>query len=357
MPDTLRSLRSELQLEARGDFAGSPDEDSIVNAAINDAIESIWSALMSVHLARFFGSDSPVTFQLPANTERLTLVGIQDPTVAPVVAQVAGGNLTDAARFFVAYTYVTESGTETNLSPTTQTAARINDNLFQVTPPANPGNPAGGASTPGPSGGAFGYNVYAGPTANEMALQNQQPLPFNVNYTEPLTEWQGYPVNQQAPPLSNNTGDNMSWIEHMEFRDVDNVLRSWGQYDIHSSKMQAMAASIPSASQYQNYLWDLTNDGTLEFRPMTGLAFSPRYWYVARPRRLRYDQAQVPYVNITGVHKFLKAQAKADLYLGINEFLLSQGWGQKAEQEKLAIQIALMTEQWNKNAKITPYMV
>ena len=357
MPDTLKSLRTEIQLECRGDFSGSSDEDTLVNYAINDALESIWMAMMSVHLARFFGSDSPVTFQLAANTERLTLVGIQDPTVAPTVNQVAGGNLVDAAVFFVAYTYVTESGTETKLSPVTQTGARNNNNLFQVQSPANPGNPAGGANTPGPSGGAFGYNVYAGSAANQMALQNQQPIPFSVAYTEPVTEWQGYPANEQAPPLSNNTADNMSWIEHMEFRDTDNVLRSWGQYDIHSSKMQAMAASIPSASQYQNYLWELTNNGTLEFRPMTGLAFSPRYWYVARPRRLRYDQASIPYVNITGVHKFLKAQAKADLYLGVNEFLLSQGWGQKATQEKSDIQISLMVEQWNKNAKITPYMV
>jgi len=346
MTDTLKSLRTEIQLEARGDFAGSSDEDSIVNAAINDALESIWTAMMQCHLAKFFGADSPVTFALPQNTERFRVVGITDPTIAPTVNQVAGGALVDAAVFTVGYTLVTESGSETLLSPTTLTAARNNNNVFQVVSPANPGN-------------SFGYNVYAGP-AGQLALQNQQPIPFGTNYTEPVTEWQGYPIFEQTPPLLNNTGDNLSWIEHLEVRTSDTLLRSWNQVDIDSEVMRRMARTLSTASEFQHYVWELTSDGlgnsTLEFRPMTGSAFNPRYWYVAKPRRLRYDQASVPYVNIVGVHKFLKAQAKADLYLGINEFMVSQGWGQKATEEKTNIQMALMMETWSKNTRIVPFL-
>lgn len=98
------------------------------------------------------------------------------------------------------------------------------------------------------------------------------------------------------------------------------------------------------------------NNGVLEFRPTTGLAFSPRYWYVAKPRRLRYDQAEIPYVSIMGVHKFIKAMAKSDLYLTVNEFLNSSGWEQKAEKEKLGIQMSLMQESWGKNTRISPYL-
>lgn len=342
MVDTLKSMRAEIQLECRGDFSGSPDEDTIVNAAINDAMETIWTAMMQCHLAKFFGADSPVSFSLPANTERYRIVSITDPAIAPVVNQVAGGALNDAAVFSVGYTLVTESGSETNLSPLAVTAARNANNLFQVVAPANPGT-------------AFGYNVYAGP-AGQLALQNQQPIPFGTNYTEPVTEWQGYPTFEQTPPLTNTTADNLSWIEHLEIRTSDTLLRAWNQADIDSLVMRRMAATTPTASEYQTYTWELTGNGVLEFRPMTGLAFNPRYWYVSKPRRLRYDQAQIPYVSIVGVHKFIKAQAKADLYLGVNEFMNGQGWEQKADKEKQGIQMSLMMESWNKNTRVVPYL-
>ena len=342
MPPTLKSLRSEIQLECRGDFAGSSDEDTIVNSAINDAIESIWMSMMQVQLAKFFGADSPVTFTLNQGTERVTLVSITDPVIAPTVNQVAGGNLVDGAVFSVGYTLVTESGAETNISPLTVTAARINNNVFQVISPANPGT-------------AYGYNVYAGP-AGELALQNQQPIPFATNYTESITEWQPYPIFEQTPPLSNTTADNLAYIQHLEHRTSDLTLHAWNQFDIDSQVMRRNAGTIASASEYQHEVWELTGNGVLEFRPMTGSSFTPRYWYVAKPRRLRYDQAQIPYTGIMGVHKFLKCQAKADLYLGASEFLLVQGWEQKADKEKTSIQQSLAQELWNKNRRVAPYL-
>jgi hypothetical protein len=354
MTDTLRSLRNEIQLECRGDFAGSSTEDTIVNAAINDALESIWTSMMQAQLAKFFGADSPVTFTLPQNTERITMVSIQDPTVAPTVNQVAGGNLIDAAVFSVGYTLVTESGSETNISPLTVTAARTNNNVFQVVSPANPGE--GGAGTqPNIFGTAFGYNVYAGP-AGELALQNQQPIPFNTNYTEPVTEWQPYPIFQQVPPLSNTTADNLSWIQHMEIQTPDLLWRAWNQVDIDSEVMRRMARTLPTASQYATEVWELRGNGVLEIRPITGISFSPRYWYIAKPRRLRYDQAEVPYTNIMGVHRFLKDKAKSDLYLGVNEFLNAQGWEDRADKGRGEIQMALMMESWAKNTRVVPML-
>jgi len=342
MIDTLKSLRTEIQLECRGDFSGSPDEDSIVNAAISDAVETIWLSMMQCHLAKFFGADSPVTFNLAQGVERFRIVSIVDPIVAPTVNQVAGGALVDAVVFNVGYTLVTESGSETLLSPLTVTAARTNNNVFQVVSPVNPGT-------------ALGYNVYAGP-AGQLALQNQQPIPFGTNYTEPVTEWQGYPTFEQTPPLSNSTADNLSWIRHLEVRTSDTLLRAWNQVDIDSEVMRRMARTLSTASEFQHYVWELTNNGVLEFRPALGSAFSPRYWYIAKPRRLRYDQAEIPYVSITGVHKFIKVQAKSDLYLTVNEFMNSQGWQQKADKEKMDIQMALMMETWAKNTRVVPHL-
>jgi len=346
VPDTLKSLRAELQLETRGDFSGSTDEDSIVNAAINDAIETIWMSMMQAHLARFFGSDSPVSFTLPQNTERYRIVSIVDPVALLTVGTVAG--VLGVRNCNLAYTYVTESGSETNPSVIANIVTGANTQL-QVTTPTEP------------SGlNAFGWNLYFQNTSGSdeaMALQNQQPLPFNIaTYNEPSTGWQGYPTNQQTVPIINSTADNLSWIEHMEVRTSDTLLRSWNQVSIDSEVMRRMARTLSTASEYQHYVWELTGNGVLEFRPATGLAFSPRYWYVAKPRRLRYDQASIPYVNIPGVHKFIKAQAKADLFLGVNEFLNSQGWQGIADKEKGEIQMALSMEYWSKDARVVPHL-
>src|SRR5271167_1186735 len=107
MSDTLKSLRAEIVSMMRGDYELDSDTP-VVNACINNAIESIWTSMIQVRLAKFFGVDSPVTFTLGSGVERVQLVSIQDPTVAPVVNQVAGGALADAAVFSVGYTFVTE---------------------------------------------------------------------------------------------------------------------------------------------------------------------------------------------------------------------------------------------------------
>jgi hypothetical protein len=338
--DTLKSLRTEIQLECRGDFSGSTDEDTIVNAAISDAVEKIWMAMMQVHLAKFFGVDSPVTFSLPANTERVRIVSIQDPTVAPVLATVAGGALVPRT-YLVSYTYVTESGSETLPSPISTLLVGAGQ-LLQVAAPLNPPN------------NVFGWNLYVG--VLNQALQNQQPLPFGVQINEPPSGFQDYPTNEQVPPITNTTADNLSYIQHLEIRNSDTLLRAWNQVEIDSQMMRRMAATLPSASEYQTYVWELTGNGVLEFRPMTGSAFSPRYWYIAKPRRLRYDQAEVPYVSIMGVHEYIKSRAKASLYLGVNEFLNAQGWKGEAGEQMLQVQMTLMQELWGKNCRIVPYM-
>ena len=142
----------------------------------------------------------------------------------------------------------------------------------------------------------------------------------------------------------------------MEIRTSDTLLRAWNQVDIDSEVMRRMARTLSSASEYQSYVWELDNNGVLEFRPMTGLNFQPRYWYVAKPRRLRYDQAPIPYVSIAGVHRFIKLQAKADLWLGVDEYIKSDGAQQRAGSQKQDIQMALMMELWKKNMRVVPHL-
>jgi|SRR5882672_1126076 len=358
MSDTLGSLRAEILLELRGDLSGQ-DDQNLVNGKINNALENLWMSMMQVALARFLGVDSPVTFTLPAGAERVQLVSIPDPTVAPVISAFAGGAL--AARTILGcYTYVTESGSETQASPTTGFLVPIN-NLGQVAAPAAVAQ-------------AFGWNFYASPSNTQalLALQNQQPLPFVVPYSEPIEGWQDYPTDQQGPPIAqiasgptpagapppseNSTADNISWIKHLEIRTSDTVLRSWNQFDIDSAVMRAAGGTVSSASEYQTYVWDLINGNRLEIRPSAGLAFNPRYFYIAKPRRLRYDQAEIPYVSIAGVHEFVLNRTVSQCKLPLDEYLSSKAYKTEADENRLLVMKALRTEDWSKNSRIQPFL-
>lgn len=358
MPDTLGSLRAEVVQWLRGDLATQNDA-ALLNAAINDAQEDLWMAMMQAQLARFFGLDSPVTFVLNAGAERVQLISIADPTVAPVLGQVASGALASRA-LLIGYTYVTESGSETQMSPTAGITTN-NNNVGQVTAPA-------------PVAGALGWNCYVSVsnTPGLMALQNQQPLPFGALYTEPNTGWQDYSVAQQIPPQvqsatgatpagspppsENSTGDNISWITHMEIRTSDTLLRSWNQADIDSELMRRMARTLSTASEYQSYAWDIINGNRLEIRPATGMGFTPRYFYVAKPRRMRYDQAVLPYQSISGTHEFLVNKTVARAKLSLDEYIASQAWAGMAESVKLNIITALAQENWAKNMRVAPHL-
>lgn len=339
MSDTLGSLRAEILLWLRGDLATS-DDQPLVNSAINDALEDIWMSMMRVQLAKFFGSDTPSSFVLAQGQQRVQLVLIGDPTLAPTLGQIGGGVL-GARVYNVSYTFVTESGAETNPSPIATLAVNLNS-LLTVAAPAEP------------AGGAFGWNLYVG--VQNQALQNQQPLPFGITYNEPVTGYQDYPTFQQTPPTSNQTADNISYITHLEITHSDSTMQTWDQWDISSSVMRKLAATFPSASEYQGYAWDLINGRTLEFRPPAGLTFIPRFFYVAKPRRLRYDQAEIPYANIAGLHEFLVRKSISDLKLSIEEYIASEAWDGKAEKSRGNILLALTQESWNKNTKVTPHL-
>ena len=346
--DTLGSIRGEILGWLRGDYATDTDLP-IVNAAVNDAIEDIWNAMIQVQLARFFGLDSPVSFTLPSGAERVQLVSITDPTAAPTVGGVAGGGL-GARTYLVAYTYVTESGSETLPSPATSQAIGAN-NFAQTTAPT-------------PVANAIGWNCYVSVSNNAalLGLQNQNPLPFGVPFTETAVGFVDYPGAQQQPgaiqsassatpasvgvPSENTTADNVSWITHMEVRTSDTLLRSWNQFDINSELFRRYGRELSSASEYQTYVWDLINGNRLEFRPSAGMTFTPRYFYIAKPRRLRYDQGAIPYTQVTGVHEFIVDKAIARLKLGVEEYAANQAWNGEAQQVKAGIMAALTNELW-----------
>lgn len=344
MLDTLGSIRTEILGWLRGDY-DQDDDKPLIAAAVNDAIEKIWTSMIQVQLSRFIGADSPVTFTLPAGAERVNLISIVDPLVGPVLGQQAGGPGLVQATSFAAYTYVTESGSETLPSPQTSLLVTANNLMTAVLP--NQQNIAQ----------AVGWNLYASSSPDTvLALQNQQPIPMGQTWVEPVGGIQDYPDSQQLVPIANSTADNISWITHMEIRTSDTLLRSWNQSSIDSMLYRQFARTLSSASEYQAYAWDLINGNRLEFRPTAGSTFTPRYFYIAKPRRLRYDQAEVPYMNVTGVHEFVVSKAIADLKLAADEYLAQQGWKTKADEAKMEVMMALNQENWSKDVRIAPHL-
>lgn len=344
MSDTLGSLRQEILLELRGDLATQEDVP-LINAKLNNALEAVWMSMMKVALARFFGSDSPVSFTLAQGAQRVQLVSIADPAFALLIGSAGGGALPFRVWNF-AYTFVTESGSETNPSAVQQVGCGAN-NLFLIQAPAEP------------AGGAFGWNLYAASDtvpARPLVLQNQQPLSFNAPYTEPVAGFQDYPVFQQLTPSSNQTADNLSYITHLEIQTSDTTLHAYNQYDIDSLAMRGLAATLASASEYQTYAWDLINGRTIEVRPPAGSTLNPRYFYVAKPRRLRYDQAEIPYQNISGVHEYLTNQTIAALKLVLDEYISAQAYAGAAGQTEAKILTSLAQENWAKNTRVTPFL-
>lgn len=340
-------MRNEVLGYLRGDLDAQSDQ-ILINNTINNAIEGIWMAMIQAKLNRFIGKDSPVTFQLAANTERVRLVTVADPTVAPTLGQFAGAAFAQRT-LNVAFTFVTESGSETMPSPTATLIVNANNLLSAQMPNV--------ANIPQ----AVGWNIYASTNPDQaLALQNQDPIPMAVQWQEPLTGVVDYPDSQQLVPQVNGTGDNISWIKHLEVRNSDTLYRAWNQADIDSMMFRQFARTLPSASEYQAYMWDLINGNQLEIRPPTGLAFTgaqaPRYFYIAKPRRLRYDKAYIPYTEITGVHSYISYKATSVLKLAIDEYLAHQAYSALAMEEQAKILGALLQEDWSRDVRITPHL-
>lgn len=344
MADTLKSLRTEIINWLRGDM-DTDDDEPLVDSAINDAIERAWIGMMQVQLARFVGADSPVTFTLPSGQERVQLVSIIDPLTGPTLGTFVSGAIPGPRTLNCAFTYVTESGAETLPSPTVQQVVAANSLLSaQLPAQANILN-------------AIGWNLYASvaPDVN-LALQNQEPLPFNVQFQEPITGVVDYAAAQQTVPIKNSTADNISWILHMEVRTSDTLLRAWNQSDIDSMLFRQFARTLSSASEYQAYAWDLINGNRLEFRPSAGATFTPRYFYIAKPRRLRYDQAEIPYLEIGGVREYYVDYAISKLKLSLEEYTAFKAWSENAALALLDVKLGLTQEDAHKNKRIAPHL-
>lgn len=333
MSDTLGSLKSEI----REWLFGERLSETIFSTAINDGIESLWETLMKASLDLFMSG--PTTVSFAAAAERATIVSVADPTTAPVVGSAVSGALAQHT-VHAARTLVTESGTET--LPTATGSAVIALNSVAVIPTATFVD------------GAIGWNCYAGTVAGRLCKQNDEPVAFGSSYQEPDTGVVDNP-NAPSPPTANTTGDDIFYIRHLEVLTPNNVYKAFDAGDLDSLMMRRMAGSIAATSAYQNYAWDLINQRQLEIRPAAGLSMVPRYFYIKRPRRLRFDASPLPFLTFPST-AFLRNYALAAIYLGIKEYSSADRYEKKAEMERQRCELAVVEMNRVKNDFISPYL-
>jgi hypothetical protein len=334
MPDTLASMTASVQRWLRGENV--PDQD--IYDAVNDAIEALWMDLILASLSVMM--EGPVTITLNAGDEGRILISVPDPVLSPAITSVPGGTL-PAHSVYAGYTLVTESGSETNLS--TMAALSI---------PAN--NLAQFGSVAFVSG-AIGWNLYAGSASTQLSKQNDEPLEFGSGiWMEPSTGLLSAP-DLPLPPTENTTGDNIFMLRHLEFKTSTGVYKTYNAGDLDSDLMRRFSSYVAAASEYQAYAWDLLNQRQLEIRPAAGQTFSPRYFFIVKPRRMRYGNASLPFPTIPST-EYIRSYALSLMFLTLHEYDAAAAWETKAEKALVKAVRALSQTNTNRNDHVTPFL-
>ncbi len=319
---------------------GSKASEAQVNSAINDAIDTEFKALIRASLSILMGG--PINLTIAAAAERTTLITITDPASGPGISETAADDPALAVHTVrAAYTYATESGTETLPSPATSYTTSGVGKVAVVTHPAI-------------VNGAIGWNLYAsGLSTGTLVKQNDEPFPFNISYTEPDPGFTAEP-NDPEPPTENTTGDNIFYIRHMEVQTTNGVLKAWNNADIDSDMMRRAGLTIASDSQYQNYAYDFINQRQLEIRPTMGATLTARYFFIVKPRRLLFSNSPLPFPTVPDT-KFIRCQALSDIFLSLREYKASESWQKKADTELAACVLAITAMNRPKNQRVTPF--
>jgi hypothetical protein len=316
---------------------------TLIGNRINDAVEALWEGVLLVNVQSFM--QGPVqNIQIAGGSERATIVSINDPLVAPVVGSVAGGAL-PGGNFYFKYTYVTESGSETLPSPISAALGLAPNFFAQMTAPAVPAlNPVG----------AVGYNVYASNDPNgRFAMQNQDPVGFSVNWTQTVAIVDD--PDGPAAPLSNTTADNIYYIKALQQQNPDGTWTTWQGAEIDGLAFARGSRNLPVASTYQNYAWDVLHNNQLEIRPQAGVTLNPRYFYVVKPRRCRFDQAELPFANFAA-EEFMVNYAMSRIKLGNEELEAHARWELLADKRKMSIMESLSDQNVARQQRVVPFM-
>lgn len=357
--DTLGSMRAAILR-----FNKDDEDTQLVNDAINDGIESLWRSALLVSVEQFLSG--PITsLTVSQGNERETIIAIPDPPAftAAQVSSTAGGAL-GARTEYVAITLVTPSGSETNVSGSTDNppgtiptpyanvvAANFLSTVQAPTYPLVPVPTGYGSPTPY---SAIGWNLYMGIDPNNLCKQNKVPLLFNQIWQEPQTGLiVNSPQQQNSPPTINGTADNVCYIALMEVQNPDMTWTRWDQTAIDSLLMERCVRTIAPQTTFQKYAYDLVNGTTLEIRPAAGMTLNPRYFYVVKPYRLAFDNAIIPFTTMSYT-EFIKMYAQAQLDRSNKEFTSAGANANQAEKVR-GETLAVLNKNSTRQKTITPF--
>jgi len=330
--DTLASMRASVIQWLRG----SRVDDSQIDDAINDAVDSLFTTLLRASMSVLMGG--PVNLTLDASSDGVNIISIADPTVAPTVTDVVSGALAEHT-VVAGYTLATESGTETLISPATSHVVAVN-NVAQVAAPAF-------------VAGAIGWNMYCGSASTRLAKQNEEPIPFGVNFIEDDSGITNNP-DDPVPPTQNTTADNIFYIRHLEHQTPDGNWTPWNQGDLDSLMMRRLGRTIPGRSDYFTYGWDLINQHQLEVRPALGAQMTTRMFFIVKPRRMRFNNSPLPFPTVPST-EFFRNFALSLIFLSLREINLATAWEKKADTARARCELALTFSNRPRNARVTPY--
>lgn len=338
MLDTLGSMRGSIVTDW---LNGESVPSNRVNDAINDAVDSLWKTLIQAALSVFMGG--PVTLSIASAAERTTVVSIANPGASPAASDVAATDPALAAHTVrYAITYVTESGSETLASTEASHTTAIGKLTAVHFPPLTTG--------------AIGWNLYASMLGGTSALvkQNDAPLDFANYFNEPSDAGFNSDPNGPLVPTENTTGDDIFYIRNIEVQATHGGFKPWDGADLNSALMRAAGWNLAAASTYQSYYWDLINQRQLEMRPAAGMALNPRYFYVKKPRRMRFDNSPLPFPNVPAT-EFIRSYALSRIFLSVFEFDAAKAWASIAESERELCSDALTTMARPKTSTIAQY--
>lgn len=308
--------------------------------AANDAIMSIWMAIITATLSKLIGG--PVNQVVPAGVSSVGLVSIPDPVAAPTVVVVAGGALASRTVYF-GYVYVTDSGSTTLVSPLlplTIAAAH----LGKVSPPPQVADAIGWYPLASADSGGLSLGI------QDVAL----PLDFNTFWTEPVTGAEFSP-DAPFPPTANTTGDNIFAIKRLDAINTNQTFTSWIQTNIGGQLFSQMGNAIPNvATSWTPCAYDLIDNRKIQLRPAPGYDVSTQYFYVVKPRRLRFPMSLLPFTSVE-YQRFAIFQACADLALDKYEYEYADRLRAVAKEERQAIIIQVATANWDKDNRIVPF--
>jgi hypothetical protein len=301
----------------------SVDAD-LLNEAIKDSIVSMWETLVLVNLSERLGG--PVTATFAPGSDRVVIVSIADPLVAPVLAYLVQGALA-AHTPTVQYTMVDDEGAETLPSPSTVAAALINQ-VISVASPARAAN-------------AVGWNVYVA-----GVRQNDAPIKFGLAWVEPET---GYSLDGNATPIINNTANDIWYIQELTVSTPTGE-KVWHEGEPGSEIWNQFSNSLPSNSPYSSFIYEF--DGhQLVCRPFQGGGSTVNMIYVRRPRFK--PTMDIPFTH-PGAEAFIRYNALSLISLTNHEYKSSAGWDVKANAERVAILQSANRKNIRKNRAVKP---